>query len=664
MRPSPSMLLVVSLFLSIGFHPSSSLADEPAAESQAPASTDPTWDLGDGLEAALVDMVTADVERDLEEGCPWLKLSDLPDYARNPRSLPQPLNGKANEAIWKYVPVILAKGDMDLARSTVELLRDPRANINPKVIYQGNITLSLILSSAASGRKAQESAIGSVLGKLPAKRFFTSTGTLQSLFQAAETERDQELPSMYSSAIENMKTYPMSPESAGSWLRIHYIMKGIWQNLDTWKAVYDELYAQAKATNPHPYRFRTVDMETRVEQANPVVMGIFDSGVDTMRYNMYENPGERPDGLDNDGNGLIDDLSGLVWDWDPKTRHQHSNLDQVEQLPPDLVKEYETYIIGAFDRRAGKESPESQAFIEKIASLSSVEEQKEFDLNMGRIGEWAHGTHVAGLATAGNRWASVASFRFSWTGEGRIYHERGPSDQELRWERESIQELIKWINDHQVRVLNASLGFTVEYQEAVLAKERDVFQPDMPAYGKRDENGQLTPELDLDLIHDRAVKIQEFRRSIWKRLFDGCPDTLFVLAAGNEDHDVMEYQDVPVTIQSEHDNLLIVGAVDNEGDWASFTNFNKDMVQVYDLGVNVLSYSPTGRMIPLSGTSMAAPNAANTAGKLFSLFPDMTPSDVKHVMIDSADSLRAPFTGGIIDEVAAVKLAEKRSAPK
>ena len=280
-----------------------------------------------------------------------------------------------------------------------------------------------------------------------------------------------------------------------------------------------------------------------------------------------------------------------------------------------------------------------------------------FRKQFGEIGEWAHGSHVTGLATAGNRWASVAVFRFAWTGEGRIYFERGPSDQELRWERQSIEEMIAWVNAHHVRVINASLGFTVEYQEAALAKERDVFDPTFPAYARLDEQGDRTHELDLDAIHSRAERIQEHRSESWRLLFDGCPDTLFVLAAGNEDHSITEFMDVPTTSPVAHDNLLIVGAVDAYGEWARFTNFEPDLVQVYDLGVYVWSTSPTGRMIPMSGTSMAAPNATNTVAKIFSLYPDLTPSQVKHAIIDSADRFPQPFSGGVLDEPAAVKLA-------
>ncbi len=636
-------------------------AEEPAAQQEAP-SIDPTWDRGDELDAYLIGLVTTEVEKELAEGAPGFELAGLAGYVADPGSLPARLGGRAGDALWMYLPVLLAQGELELATGLVELLRDPRANLNPKVIDHGALTYAELLRQGAGSEAAQKAAIRGVLAKLPYKRFFESTATIDTLLEAAESEAGAELPQMYASALANSQTYPATPHSASGWLYRHQITKGMWQQVGIFDAARDSLQAsmekaQAKA---RPHSFATFDMEQHAEEAQRVVIGIMDSGVAPLRFDMYENPGEWPNGLDDDGNGTVDDIHGLVWDWDPGKRHQHGNGDLVEQLEPALVREFETYIIGSTYRRTNRgEMPEAIAYNDKLTSLSSAAEQKEFRKQFGEIGEWSHGTHVAGLATAGNRWASVAAFRFAWTGEGRIYFERGPSDQELRWERESIHEMIEWVNAHDVRVINASLGFTVEYQEAALSKERDVFDPAYPAYAKLDEQGNKTHELDLEAIHARAVLIQEHRRETWRQLFDGCPDTLFVLAAGNEDHSVTEFMDVPTTIPAEHDNLLLVGAVDADGDWARFTNFEDELVQVYDLGVFVWSTSPTGRMIPMSGTSMAAPNATNTVGKIFSLYPELTPSQVKRAIIETADPFRAPFSGGIVDEPAAIEAAGK-----
>ncbi|MFH1466050.1 MAG: S8 family serine peptidase [Pseudomonadota bacterium] len=637
------------------------LATPALAEAPAPA-IDPTWDRGDDLQPYLVGLVTEKVRAELAIGAPGFDLDRLATYIADPRQLPARLGGRAGDALWLYLPVLLASGDLAQAQGLVELLRNPDANLNPKVIHHGALTYAELLRAQAGSERAQLQMIQRVLGQLPPSRFLRTVSTLDTLAAAAEQEAGADLPQMWASSLANMQTYPATPENASAWLARRTYNKGWWDHIALYTQAEEALrpIMEQERARRKPHVFATVDMEQHVAEAHPVVVGIMDSGVNPLRFNMYENPGERADGLDNDGNGTVDDLYGLVWDWDPAKRQQHGNLDLVEQLPPAQVQEFEPYIVGNYQRRTGHpEAPEAQAVTARLTSLSSVEEQKAYSKAFGEVGEWAHGSHVAGLAVAGNRWARIAAFRLAWTGEGRIYFERGPSDQELRWERQSILELVAWVNAQHVQVINASLGFTVEYQEAALAKERDVFDPGFPAYAKLDAEGRKTHELDLAAIHTRAEQIQAHRRESWRLLFDGCPDTLFVLAAGNEDHDITEFMDVPTTIPVQHDNLLVVGAVDSDGEWATFTNFNPALVQVYDLGVDVWSTSPTGRMIPMSGTSMAAPNATDTAAKLLSLYPELTPAQIRQVLITSADPLPKPYSGGIIDEPAAVAAAAK-----
>ncbi|MEB3881890.1 S8 family serine peptidase, partial [Lyngbya sp. CCY1209] len=52
-----------------------------------------------------------------------------------------------------------------------------------------------------------------------------------------------------------------------------------------------------------------------VQTGNDVVVGVIDTGVDynhpDLANNMWTNPGETPgDGIDNDGNGYVDDVHG------------------------------------------------------------------------------------------------------------------------------------------------------------------------------------------------------------------------------------------------------------------------------------------------------------------------------------------------------------------
>ena len=103
------------------------------------------------------------------------------------------------------------------------------------------------------------------------------------------------------------------------------------------------------------------------------------------------------------------------------------------------------------------------------------------------------------------------------------------------------------------------------------------------------------------------------------------PDILFVTAAGNSDNDVNFDEVIPSSFDLP--NLITVGAVDQAGEETSFTSFGKNVLAYAD-GFEVDSPIPGGSHLKLSGTSMASPEVANLAAKLFALDPKLTPGEV------------------------------------
>jgi subtilisin family serine protease len=51
----------------------------------------------------------------------------------------------------------------------------------------------------------------------------------------------------------------------------------------------------------------------------------------------------------------------------------------------------------------------------------------------------------------------------------------------------------------------------------------------------------------------------------------------------------------------------------------------------------VPSYVPGGGTMKMSGTSMASPNVCNTAAKLFTLEPELTPAEARELIEKGAD---------------------------
>ena len=84
-------------------------------------------------------------------------------------------------------------------------------------------------------------------------------------------------------------------------------------------------------------------------------------------------------------------------------------------------------------------------------------------------------------------------------------------------------------------------------------------------------------------------------------------------------------------------NLITVGAVDKAGDETSFSTFGKTVV-VHANGFEVESFVPGGDRQRFSGTSMASPQVANLAAKLFALQPTLTVAAVKDAILQGADT--------------------------
>ena len=78
----------------------------------------------------------------------------------------------------------------------------------------------------------------------------------------------------------------------------------------------------------------------------------------------------------------------------------------------------------------------------------------------------------------------------------------------------------------------------------------------------------------------------------------------FSLAAGNSGDDANNYEPAHV----EHPNVYTVSAVDQNDEFAYFSNWGNPPVDVAAPGVNILSTKKGGGVTTMSGTSMAAPH--------------------------------------------------------
>lgn len=123
-------------------------------------------------------------------------------------------------------------------------------------------------------------------------------------------------------------------------------------------------------------------------------------------------------------------------------------------------------------------------------------------------------------------------------------------------------------------------------------------------------------------------------------------DVLIIHAAGNsaKDIDVNENypNDAPDMKNEIADNFLTVGAISsnyNEQLPASFTNYGKINVDVFAPGVQIYSTTPENEYKYFNGTSMASPGVAGVAALIRSYYPQLSASQVKHILMNSGTKI-------------------------
>lgn len=583
---------------------------------------------------ALREYVKAEALSKLAEVQPAATAEALEGWLADPSSAPA-LSGRAVERLFDLAGVALAGGELDRARRLVQLVRAKAANRNSA--FAGNTLLVEIArrtaepqaeatAEGAEGVAPAVEPIATVFRQLPRSRFGSATVIFQ-IFQE-QAQLDAQLGQIHQQLV--------SLDTAGSALYFEQIFPQIVANRGDFLAAI-EVVRQEHAAAPaqREYDFPTVDL-SRDRRAQEVVVGVWDLGTNTELFSeqLFVNPNEQANGEDDDGNGLVDDIGGVVQD---PALTDHTQL--LYQPDAATLEEYTPFLRGIMDLRAGiADSEAAQRVLTLMRGATDPQQLEALDRNLDAIGEWAHGTHVAGIMLAGVPQARMAVFRSVWAGEARIYHHRGPTDEELAVERANVEAVAAFINTHNVRVVNASLGFSLEYVAGALRHERDAYQTD-------------------EQVMERAREIQAHRTASWNSVFEACPDTLFVVAAGNSNQDVVEYGVTPAS--SESTNVLVVGAVDRFGGWATFTNSNPDRVRIFDFGVEVPSLIPDGTTVPLSGTSMASPNVANLATKMVAVESTLTPQEIISIIEETGDAIAEPFNGRIANETAAIRSARR-----
>ena len=411
------------------------------------------------------------------------------------------------------------------------------------------------------------------------------------------------------------ETGVLSQQLADNILGAAYTLSVILPHKDALHAAYAAVVDSHKeARKPDIWATRDVVLEDE-PRLSPVRVAIWDSGVDfgiaalgrQAWVNVKEVPGN---GRDDDGNGLADDVNGIGYtlhgDYTPEL------LFPIASVGAD-PRQFEQYSKGFSDLQANVDSQEASELKQKLSSLPK-DEYRPFVEGLGAYSIYAHGTHVAGIASAGNPAVRLLAARITF--DHRIIGDR-PTISQAYKDAAAAVRTVDYFVEQGVRVVNMSWGGSLAGIEAALEQTG--------APGTAEERRALARR-----IYDIGYK------SLFEALRDA-PQILFVISAGNSDANVAFDEFMPSSFRLP--NVMVSGAVDQAGDETSFTSFGNS--DVYSNGFEVESYVPGGARLKFSGTSMSAPNMTNLAAKLWALYPDLTVAQVRQLILDGAEDRKA-----------------------
>jgi subtilisin family serine protease len=392
------------------------------------------------------------------------------------------------------------------------------------------------------------------------------------------------------------KAGSLSSELAPALVNAKYRIVAVLPLKETLIGTYSTYLAAHKVDKPDIWAARDIALPPG-KGSKAVNVAIWDSGVDTALF---------PDRMVKAADGKT---AVLAFD-----KYSNPATGELQAIPADLrnrVPQLKSRLKGFSDLRSNIDSPEASE-LKRFLSTLKPDEYKSTIEEINLTGNWMHGTHVAGIAVAGNPYARlvVARIEFGHT----LRPDPCPSQELAERDARNMQTYVDFMKKNGVRVVNMSWGGGV----------KDI-EDDLELCGIGN-----TPEERKTI----ARNYFELQKNALAKAFASAPEILFVAAAGNANGDSTFEEQIPSSIQAP--NLLTVGAVDKAGDEASFTSYGPTVV-VHANGYQVESVIPGGERIAESGTSMASPQVANLAGKILAVNPALKPTEVIAVIRDTAD---------------------------
>lgn len=490
----------------------------------------------------------------------------------------------------------MLNGENEAALRTIALIREAEEKTDAKLV-SGLLDEAVVrarLETAADSGPAYQGAVSRRFRMAIAAMPFTVAGT-----RLKELKNRQEInsPNVFLGIISNeiepavIKMRSMDGDSADFVLRAKVAERIYWPLRPVTVAALRDVIRSNTVRKPDIWPARDVVL-TAADRLSPVVVGIWDTGVDPALFpgRMYPTTkglGGAP------GNGFGPSFD-LVSRPTGGTLRPRSAADEAN------FRETAADLQGFQDNEAAIDSAAAEAFRARIAALSA-DDAPSYLKRLGEVSDYIHGTHIAGIVARGNPAVRLAVIRHTTWSNDDVPMTAGEVDNIVA----KMSAVSTFVRANRVRVVNMSWVAGPGGYEAAVARDQ--------------------PNLDAEARKRLARSWFSRVRDAFIAVLRANPETLFVAGAGNSDSDNAFDQTFPSSLTAP--NLIVVGGVDQAGDEMSMSSTGRN-VAVGANGYHVASVIPGGAELAGTGTSMAAPQVANLAAKLLALRPTLTPAQL------------------------------------
>lgn len=433
------------------------------------------------------------------------------------------------------------------------------------------------------------------------------------------------------------------------------------------------------------------------KQGETVIVAVIDGGVQTdhedLKDVMWVNQGEvAGNGIDDDGNGYIDDIHG--WNFLGNADGENVRYDNLELVR--LLRELQPKYISVLPSTPLDEK-EKRAFNEyqKMTTdyMAKLKQARRGELNYGMLKEVIDSI-VVSIGEPTPTAAQFRNYKAKNKNESRALRIVQSEVEEKGFEKfyEELDEAFEYYSNQLKYHLNMDfdsrhiVGDNYEDSSERIYGNADIEGPDgkhgthvagiigavrnnsigmngvadhvlimgvraVPDGDERDkdvanairyaaDNGAKVINMSFGkaYVKDKQVVDDAVQYAMEK-------DVLLIHAAGNDNKDNDEISSYPNPIyvdslgfnQGKGEAWIEVGATSwDENDLiASFSNYGKQTVDLFAPGVDIYSTVPDSEYDELSGTSMAAPTVAGLAAIIRSYYPRFTAVEVKDIILRS-----------------------------